>query len=94
MLVRYVDDNRTEIPASQFIDLVHDQIAPWRLEDDGFHQVTPYGETKMYYFDFVTITIESNNVHVTIPDRLAAFGVRKCKVTTYTQLLTLIELIG
>lgn len=26
----------TEIPVTQFLDLLHDRIVPWRLEEDGF----------------------------------------------------------
>ena len=86
--------DRTLIPVPHFIDLMHDRIAPWRLEEDGFNQITPYLQTRQYCFDFVTVTFEAENVHVTIPDRLGAFGIRRCNVTTYTQLLTLIEHIG
>ena len=84
--------DRTLIPVSHFTDLMHDRIAPWRLNEDRFQQVTPYLQTRQYCFDFVTVTFEAENVHVTIPDRLGAFGIRRCKVTTYTQLRTLIEM--
>jgi hypothetical protein len=50
-------------------------------------------QTRQYFFDFVTVTFEAENVHVTIPDRLGAFGIRRCNVTTYTKLINLIEMI-
>jgi hypothetical protein len=87
-------EDRTEIPVPRFIDLLRDRITPWRLEEDGLELVTPWVQTRQYCLDFVTVTFEAENVHVTIPDRLGAFGIRRCNVTTYTQLLTLIELIG
>ena len=88
-----VQHDRTEIPVAPFTDLLHDRIAPWRLEEDGFNQITPYVQTRQYFFDFVTVTFEAENVHVTIPDRLGAFGIRRCNVTTYTKLINLIEMI-
>jgi hypothetical protein len=41
--VDVADIGLTEIPVSRFLDLYHDRITPWRLEDVGFDvTVLPY----------------------------------------------------
>ena len=88
--------DRTEIPVPHFTDLTQDRLATWRLEEDGFVFYASTGQhvlhtngLKRYH---VTLPPMSNTVKVDVwngDKAITADG-----VTTYTQLLTLIELIG
>jgi predicted RNA binding protein YcfA (HicA-like mRNA interferase family) len=87
---------RTEIPVSHFIDLMRDSIVPWRLEEDGFvfyrstgQHVLQTNELKRYH---VTLPPMSNTVKVDVWD--GDKGITADGITTYTDLLTLIRLIG
>jgi hypothetical protein len=84
--------NRTEIPVPHFLDLMHDCIAHWRLEDDGFDR--QYTDVKQF-----TIRVRSHTTVMIERNKNGSFsidveGVPFYGVKTYTQLLTLIELIG
>jgi len=86
----------TEVPVSHFIDLMHDRLAPWRLAEDGFVFYASTGQhvlhtngLKRYH---VTLPPISNTVKVDVWDGDKA--IEADNVSTYTQLLTLIELIG
>jgi hypothetical protein len=80
------DNDRTEIPVSHFIDLLNDAIdAPWRLLDDGFNVSAKEG----YY--------TGHSSSLVFVDRRGVVWLNNRKlnnVTTYTDLLTLIRLIG
>jgi hypothetical protein len=84
---------RTEIPVSHFIDLLNDSIAPWRLEEDGFQTMSGIVHTLELrpVIDGETvarrITVITDTGKVYLNDG-------PTNVTTYTQLLKLIELIG
>jgi hypothetical protein len=83
----------TEIPVSHFIDLIHDRLAPWRLEEDGFTTLGGSVYSKRFTIDSEdgkitrTITVITDNGRVYLNDGAT-------NVSTYTQLLTLIQLIG
>jgi hypothetical protein len=84
---------KTEIPVSHFIDLLNDSIVSWRLVNDGFNtmcgivhtlELRPVidGETVVR-----KITVITDTEKVYLNDG-------PTNVTTYTDLLTLIRLIG
>lgn len=80
---------RTEIPVSQFIQLLNDSIVSWRLEDDGFKK-TPASHR---------LQIGDNSVDWLWNHGFAmvagARGFADFKgIKTYTDLLTIIRLIG
>ena len=89
--------DRTLIPVPHFIDLLHDRIAPWRLEEDGFRP-HPWRGTTMYMLpmpDRRSITVVDGLVTAwNDNDGHANLGLPMKGITTYTKLLTLIELIG
>jgi hypothetical protein len=75
----------TEVPTQQLFDLMRDSIAPWRLEEDGFDI-----QDGITYFETVagSFRIEANGeVSHIVTGRTA-------NIETYTDLLTLIRLIG
>jgi hypothetical protein len=84
---------RTEIPVSHFIDLLQDRLAPWRLAEDGFTTLGGSVYSKRFTIDSEgdkitrTITVITDTGRVYLNDG-------PTNVSTYTQLLTLIELIG
>jgi hypothetical protein len=80
-----VPHDRTLIPVPHFIDLLHDRIAPWRLEEDGFEKRGAW-----YIFDTIVgeFCIDRDRYVYSMETE------EQANVTTYTQLLTLIELIG
>ena len=90
--------DRTEIPVPHFTDLLRDTIAPWRLAEDGFH-AHPWRGTTMY-----ELPIPDRNMSISIVDDVvtawndaddkANLGLPMNGLTTYTDLLTLIRLIG
>ena len=87
---------RREVGLNQMADLLHDRIAPWRLEEDGFVFYASTGQhvlhtngLKRYH---VTLPPMSNTVKVDVWNNDKA--ITADGATTYTQLLTLIELIG
>jgi hypothetical protein len=89
--------DRTEIPVSHFIDLLNDGIVQWRLEEDGFTETDL--ETCLGY-DFalpngVTIQVtQCLDVAVIEGDGLSRNVILFQGCKTYTDLLTLIRLIG
>jgi hypothetical protein len=83
--------DRTEIPTSHFIDLVHDRIAPWRMEEDGFNTIGGVVFYKMFTIDHEDGKIMRKITVITDTGRVY-FNEGPTKVTTYTQLITLIEL--
>ena len=78
-------EGRTEIHVQHFIDLLNDRIAPWRLEEDGFDI-----KDGITYFETVAGSFRIE------PDGEVSHIVtgRTANVDTYTDLLTLIRLIG
>ncbi len=89
--------DRAEITVSQFIDLLKDSIVPWRLEGDGF-RTTTWKCTTAYEIDFVgkrSLTVIDGAVTVwNDEDDSISKGVPMIGITTYTDLLTLIRIIG
>jgi len=88
--------DRTEIPVSHFLDLLHDRIVPWRLEEDGFVFYASTGQHVLY-------TTRLKRYHVTMPpiSNTVKFylwsgdkAIEADNIITYTDLLTLIRLIG
>jgi len=84
---------REEIPVSHFLDLLHDRITPWRLEEDGFDTIGGVVYRKQFMLKgddggirrIITVITDTGRVYL---------NDGPTNVTTYTQLLTLIELIG
>jgi hypothetical protein len=85
--------DRAEIPVSHFIDLLSDSIVTWRLEGDGFNtmggivhtlELRPVidGETVVRK---ITVITDTGKVYL---------NDGPTNVTTYTDLITLIRLIG
>jgi len=87
-------NDRTEIPVSHFIDLLNDAIdAPWRLLDDGFEKED----------DCDGFTLERKGCKILVGIFLdgsvvvnlgVEYSVVNTTVSNYTDLLTLIRLIG
>jgi hypothetical protein len=76
--------NRTEIPVTHFQDLLNDSIVAWRLIEDDF--VSCNIGLMTYVGPF--------RIKVGIDGGAYLDGTHLPNVKTYTQLLTLIELIG
>jgi len=102
----HVSEGMTEIPVTHFDDLTKDKIASWRLEEDGIKCVgfSTDGGSSMHGLN---LTDKASALMVRFPIdgshpviRLGQFDEEKfnqvtfkgCK--TYTDLLTLIKLIG
>jgi len=86
---------RTEIPVSHFINLLHDRIAPWRLADDGFAYLTPMIEVATYPIGNVTVCFHEGKTSVILDPNDSPWRSHVCSgVKTYTDLITLIQLIG
>ena len=90
-------DGKTEIPVSQFIDLLNDSIVPWRLEEDGFIE-TDLETCLGYEFALpngVTIQVTQGlDVAVIEGDGFRRNHILFQGCKTYTKLLNLIEMIG
>jgi hypothetical protein len=92
VLVRYIDAGRSKIPFPQFIDLLHDRIAPWRLEENGFSSYPSTGCYGITINDVIGVYImfKFGDVELWVNGEcLPMTG-----ITTYTDLITLIRLIG
>lgn len=80
----WIYENGTEIPVSHFLDILHDRIVPWRLEEVGF--VDPFKTIRRRLLtDFHTIDVDEQNV-VRIDGGYTY-------ITTFTDLLTLIRML-
>lgn len=85
----------TEVQSSHFIDLLQDKIVPWRLEEDGFSHNTPMIEVASYPMGNITVCFHEGNVSVILDPNDSPWHSHICKgCKTYTDLLTLIKLIG
>jgi hypothetical protein len=92
------DRGKTEVQFSHFIDLLNDSIVAWRLEEDGFRidssmlKTTYYmrvdNEDNAVHFTNISIELDAGKVCVFVGN-LEYRG-----ITTYTDLLTQIRLIG
>jgi hypothetical protein len=90
-----VPHDRTEVPVPHFIDLLHDRIAPWRLADDGFAYLTPMIEVATYPIGNVTVCFHEGKTSVILDPNDSPWHSHVCSgVKTYTDLITLIQLIG
>lgn len=89
-LVSGTFNDRTEIPVTHFLDLLHDRIAGWRLEELGFNN--PFGDT-------YTLRLEHdwNGVIVTRTIRVICGVVSvngdEVSVTAFTDLMALIRML-
>ena len=87
------DPNRTEIPVARFLDLTHDRICPWRLEEVGWEfidRIFPY-----YYFkpnDKVILSWSEKQQDAGVGFELAD-DATWVNITTFTDLLTLIRML-
>lgn len=94
-LTGFNGSGRTEIPVTHFIDLLQDKIVPWRLEEDGFSHNTPMIEVASYPMGNITVCFHEGNVSVILDPNDSPWHSHICKgCKTYTDLLTLIKLIG
>jgi hypothetical protein len=85
----------TEVQSSHFIDLLQDKIVSWRLEEDGFSHNTPMIEVASYPMGNITVCFHEGNVSVILDPNDSPWHSHICKgCKTYTDLLTLIKLIG
>jgi hypothetical protein len=86
------DPNKTEIPVSHFLDLLHDRIAWWRLEEVGFLEDDD---------DTWCLNTESSQVRCygdVIIDRIVLWPdyaeySSNIYITTFTDLLTFIRML-
>jgi hypothetical protein len=84
-------EGRTEIPVTHFTDLLHDSIASWRLEEDGFERLcTNLHQLKVADAQGCYIVVNAIEVEMWVGGEFRIME----GITTYTDLLTLIELIG
>jgi hypothetical protein len=83
----------TEIPVSYFLDLLHDRLAPWRLAEDGFTTLGGSVYSKRFTIDSEDGKTTRKVLVVTDTGRVY-LNDGSINVTTYTDLLTLIRLIG
>jgi hypothetical protein len=84
--------DRTEIPVPHFTDLLRDTIAPWRLAEDGFKA---YADGHMYNINVHTdLHIGAYGIYIRARDAGEEVEIDLNNIKTYTDLLTLIRLIG
>ena len=77
--------NAKEIPVSSYIDLLHDRIVPWRLEEVGFmHTVRGIYELNVNPQGHFTLEYCEGFVYV---------SAGRTSITTFTDLLTLIQML-
>jgi len=86
-------EGMTEIPVSHFIDLLHDRIAPWRLTEDGFataaHGAGDYKFNTLMGDVIISWDSLGDAMLITMDTDEPLEN-----IATYTDLLTLIRLIG
>ena len=83
---------RTEIPVTHFVGLLRDRIVDWRLEEDGFENKSAMGFRE---FIFTINESEGHYIEIRGGTSLLVNGERiRTNVTTYSELLNLIELVG
>lgn len=83
-------DDRTEIPVSRFLDLLHDRIVPWRLEEIGFNN--PLGDTYKLRLSHDWDDVIVTRMIRVIGGRVSVNG-DDVNVATFADLLTLIRLL-
>ena len=91
LLAQYTDNDRTEIPVPHFLDLLHDRIAGWRLEDAKFDK---HPKDNKY-----ALKCDGSSVIVDFEFGVDVFAYCKPNIilfpniTTFTDLLTLIRML-
>jgi hypothetical protein len=88
MLVVWYNSTRTEIPVSHFMDLLRDTIAPWRLLEDAKERG---GDPRSWGIIYVN---QHHIIEITKDMKVVLNGRPMKGITSYTELLTLIRLIG
>jgi hypothetical protein len=83
----------SEIPTDHFTDLLRDTIVPWRLLEDGFQTMNGIVHTLELRSVIDSQTVARRVMVITDTGKVYLHD-GPTNVTTYTQLLTLIELIG
>ena len=83
-------DGKTEIPVPHFIDLLHDRIVPWRLEEIGFNN--PLGDTYKLRLSHDWDDVIVTRMIRVIGGRVSVNG-DDVNVATFADLLTLIRLL-
>lgn len=90
-------ENKTEIPTSQFIDLMNDSIVPWRLEQDGFVEVhLPTCIAHEFTKDNGVVIQVTSGGDVSVIERRGwkTDHILMQGIKTYTQIITQNELVG
>ena len=77
--------NAKEIPVSKFLDLYHDRIAPWRLEEVGFEHGH---ELKLAHCNVLFWSGDGDDIDIDKDGSLIPVN-----ITTFTELLTLIRFL-
>jgi hypothetical protein len=89
----FLPEDRTEIPVSRFLDLLHDRITPWRLDEIGWNFV----DCKVSYHEFkpndkVTLSWSEKNKDAGVAFELDD-DATWIYITTFTDLLALIRML-
>lgn len=79
-------DGMSEIEVSKFLDLAHDRITPWRLEEIGFNN-----KLELFVQGFNLTVAPSENPYVYI--EVSHHADIDFNITTFTDLLTLIKFL-
>ena len=83
-------EGMTELPVHRFLDLLHDRIVPWRLEERGFNN--PFDDTYTLRLEHDWDGIIVTRVIRVIGGKVSVNG-DDVNVTTFTDLLTLIRML-
>ena len=87
------DDNRTEIPVTHFLDLYHDNIIPWRLEEVGFRTHPSWPNIFDLDIDEQTIAVSFRNNKIEVEAITDEDSPLCLHILTFTELLTLIRML-
>jgi len=83
---------RTEIPVPHFLDLIHDRIVPWRLEEDGFKND---GNGLVLWLNaHNSIHVAEYGIYLRLREAADEVEMFLNGIKTYTDLINLVRLIG
>lgn len=77
-----------EISVPRFLDLLHDRIAPWRLEEIGFEKLNVPAHPMPYM-----MKVGCHNVFFDVKLQSVMLDTKPIYITTFTDLLTLIKFL-
>jgi len=87
-------EDRTEISVDEFLDLIHNAIAVWRLKKDGWRRTDQNGNPWVLTSggtDILLYGVEDNDIEVDLSNESGVFSSFR-GVKTYSDLITLIKL--